>query len=250
MAKLNTKREKGRGWTASTFLPEGGSHSIDMSTNLDAISENAMDEDLLDTDNTAHAALLQAASTHLIVPTADNNGGNSSGDGSHSDESAESDSGEEDDAENNTGDNGEDGGEEDSNQDQGASDDSDDDTNSTTDKEGRAQGAGGSKERSSRSRAGVVPRKKRPSIGSLSTSPSNLTRIVSATPSKKIAKKSKKTIKPKGSKGNLSSAAARQATEEAKLETAKPIVTRFLEMDNNTKLNDKLLQVFMVNGKN
>lgn len=189
-----------------------------------------MDEDLLDTDNAAHA-LLKAASTHLNVP--DNTYDHPS-DGSNSGDS-ESDSGEDDDSNHHTGDN----------DDEDLSDGSDDDIDSSADKDGRSQDVG-EKERSNRPRV-VAPRKKRPSIGSLSTSPSNLTRIVSATPSKKIAKKSKKSIKPKGSKGSLSSAAARQATEEAKLEAAKPIVTRFLEIEG-TKLNEKLLQLFVIGG--
>lgn len=211
-----------------------------MSSNLDAISESAMDEDL-DADNT----LLKVSSTHLSVPSADNNGNSS--DGSHSSDNADSDSGE-DDVDNTAGDNGEDGEDGNSSRDQDASDDSEDELDPTANKDDRSQDQG-SKDRTSRPRVGVPSRKKRPSIGSLSAPPSNLIRIVSATPTKKIAKKSKKSVKPKSSKGSLSNAAARQATEEAKLEAAKPIVSRFLELEN-PKLNEKMLQVFMINGTN
>ncbi|KAF9366835.1 hypothetical protein BGX34_003935 [Mortierella sp. NVP85] len=203
-----------------------------MPSNLDAISESAMDEDL-DADNTS---LLVASSAHLSVPSTGNNGGNSS-DGSNSSDNADSDSGEDD---NTAGDHGEDGEDEDQD-----GSDSDDEHDSTAND--RSQDSGGSKDRANRPRVGITPRKKRPSIGSLSAPPSNLIRIVSATPSKKIAKKSKKSVKPKGSKGSLNNAATRQASEEAKLEAAKPIVSRFLELEN-PKLNEKMLQVFMING--
>ncbi|KAF9405201.1 hypothetical protein BGZ94_003697 [Podila epigama] len=95
-----------------------------------------------------------------------------------------------------------------------------------------------------KSKNGVRVTKRRPSTSALSTSPSDPSKIISATPTKKITKKSKKSTKSK-SKGSL--AASRQAAEEAKLEAAKPIVSRFMEMES-TKLNDKLLQVFMING--
>ncbi|KAF9978244.1 hypothetical protein BGZ65_007073, partial [Modicella reniformis] len=212
-----------------------------MSTNLDVISENAMVEDLLDTNSTAHA-LLEATSTHLIPPTANHN--DHDHDHDHDDDGDSSGSNNSDTADSDNDNSGED------DDDQAASDDSDDeDLDPTIDKESRSsQEASGSKDRSNRSRTSAVSKKKRPSIGSLSTSPSsNLARIVSATPTKKIAKKTKKTIKSKSSKGSLSSIAARQVSEEAKLEGAKPIVSRFLELEN-TKLNDKLLQVFMING--
>ncbi|KAF9584629.1 hypothetical protein BGW38_005789 [Lunasporangiospora selenospora] len=101
-------------------------------------------------------------------------------------------------------------------------------------------------------RTSATPKKKRPSSSS-STTTSNASSASTSSKSgtasgKKIMKKSKKTVKPKGSKGSLSTAAARQATEEAKLEAAKPIVSQFLELEN-TKMNDKLLQVFMINGR-
>ncbi|KAG0346784.1 hypothetical protein BG004_000826 [Podila humilis] len=93
---------------------------------------------------------------------------------------------------------------------------------------------------------GSNPRQKKKRSSSLSTSPSDPSKLISATPTKKITKKSKKSVKSKSSKGSLN-ATARQASEEAKLEAAKPIVSRFLDMEN-TKMSDKLLPVFMING--
>ncbi|KAF9116659.1 hypothetical protein BGX27_000578 [Mortierella sp. AM989] len=243
MAKLGSKREHVRGWTASTFLPDGES-----STSLDAISENAMDEDLLQDDETAQDVFgIKTAS--LNVPFAREDLDGSDSDAVDSDSVSDSDDDDDDDDGNYDDNSDEDNDhnlaeddEDDSSQDQGTSEDSDEDIENTAD------GSSKSSERigvPKRSRTGIASRKKR--TGSLSTSPSNPSKLISATPTKKITKKSKKCVKAKSSKGSLSSAAARQATEEAKLEAAKPIVSRFLELEN-TKLNDKLLQVFMISG--
>ncbi|KAG0313922.1 hypothetical protein BGZ99_008497 [Dissophora globulifera] len=260
MAKLSSKREKGRAWTSNTFLPESGSHS----TNLDAISENddAMDEDL-DDDNPVQVHL--GASAPRLTTSMDDDsssngssgsGGNSSDDQDDNDDNDDDDSGRRSANHNGDRDDDDDGdddddddAEKDPSQDQGASDDSDDDIEMTTNEtNGNGQEhSSGRMDIPRRSRTGLAPKKKRTSIGSLSTSPSNPSKIVSATPSRKITKKSKTSVKPKTSKGCLSSSAARQATEEAKLDAAKPIVSRFLELEN-TKLNDKLLQLFMIPG--
>ncbi|KAF9351512.1 hypothetical protein BGX26_010501 [Mortierella sp. AD094] len=242
MAKLGSKREHVRGWTASTFLPDGESSTSPSSspTTLDAISENAMDEDLLQDDEAAQS-LLGATTNNLASQTGDADGSGS--DAVDSDSENEDDYDDDDD----DGDHDDQNHEEDdgsgSSQDQGTSEDSDDDPESIAD-----QGEGSSEPRErigvpKRSRTGVASKKR---SGSLSTSPSNPSKLISATPTKKITKKSKKSVKSKSSKGLLSTAAARQASEEAKLEAAKPIVSRFLELEN-TKLNDKLLQVFMIN---
>ncbi|KAF9276458.1 hypothetical protein BGZ68_010005 [Mortierella alpina] len=230
MAKLSAKRDKGRGWTASTFLPESaaGSLSMDMATNLDVISENAMDEDQLESADIPEICFVKSADE-------DNSNGSSSGSSSGAGESDEDQ--DHDDRDDHDDD------EDESSQDQGTSEDSDDDLEPLTD-EGALKDLGGRIDVPKRARTGLAARPKK---ASLSTSPSNSSKIISASPTKKITKKSKKTVKPKGSKGSLSTAAARQATEEAKLEAAKPIVSRFLELEN-TKLNDKLLQVFMING--
>ncbi|KAF8941630.1 hypothetical protein BGZ58_003660 [Dissophora ornata] len=252
MAKLSAKREKGRAWTASTFLPDSGLHSIDLSTNLDAITENAMDEDF-DDDCAAHTAF-DNPSVRLTTSSTDEDSSSNGSSNSSENSSDEHDEHDEDidDIGHNTrrkenhGDGEED--EEDSSQDQGTSDDSDEDVEMTTaDSDIPHERRGRMDHLSKRSRTGLASKKKRGSVGSLSTSPSNPSKTVSATPTKKITKKSKKCVKPKSSKGSLSTAAARQATEEAKLEAAKPIVSRFLELEN-TKLNDKLLQVFMIHG--
>ncbi|KAF9182283.1 hypothetical protein BGZ51_004836 [Haplosporangium sp. Z 767] len=237
MGKLTSKREKGRAWTASTFLPDssaGGSHSMDMSTNLDAISENVMDEDQDDSSDNQNTFLNTAGL--IDEDSSDNDHSSNSSDGVESDE-------ETDDQELKRDYEDEDEDDRESNQNQSASDDSDEDLETLTD-----EGASDRIDVPKRSRTGLAAKTKKSMIATLSTSPSNTSKVVSATPTKKITKKSKKTVKTKGSKGCLSTAAARQATEEAKLEAAKPIVSRFLELEN-TKLNDKLLQVFMINGR-
>ncbi|KAF9985174.1 hypothetical protein BGZ75_003265 [Mortierella antarctica] len=231
MAKLSAKRDKGRGWTASTFLPDStlasaaGSLSMDMATNLDAISENAMDEDQLESADIPEICFIKSADE-------DSSNGSSSGSSSGAGESDE----DQDHVDH-------DDDEDESSQDQGTSEDSDDDLEPLSD-DGISKELSGRINVPKRARTGLAAGPKK---AALSTSPSNPSKIISATPTKKITKKSKKTVKPKGSKGSLSTAAARQATEEAKLEAAKPIVSRFLELEN-TKLNDKLLQVFMING--
>ncbi|KAI7829725.1 hypothetical protein BC939DRAFT_319928 [Gamsiella multidivaricata] len=235
---MAAKKEKGRAWTASTFLPETASHT----TNLDAISEDAVDEDMLDDEDTAQN-ILNISSSRLHISSADDDSSSNGSSSGHSSDAAESDDNDENDADAHAHDHDDDD-EGNSSQDQGTSEDSDDDMENVADRVGSAQEHNGRKDTSKRSRTGLPIKKKRASIGSLSTSPS---KIVSATPTKKITKKSKKSVKAKSSKGSLSTAAARQATEEAKLEAAKPIVSRFLELEN-TKLNDKLLQVFMING--
>ncbi|KAF9394949.1 hypothetical protein BGX21_010161 [Mortierella sp. AD011] len=242
MAKLGSKREHLRGWTASTFLPDGESSPTSSSspTTLDAISENAMDEDLLQDDEAAQI-LFSTTTDNLDSQTGDAEGSGSDAVDSDSDNE---DDGDDDDE---SGDHNDQSHEEDddsgSSQDQGTSEDSDDDLESIAD---QGEGSSESTGRISvpkRSRTGVASKKR---SGSLSTSPSNPSKLISATPTKKITKKSKKSVKSKSSKGALNST-ARQASEEAKLEAAKPIVSRFLELEN-TKLNDKLLQVFMING--
>ncbi|KAF9556853.1 hypothetical protein EC968_007930 [Mortierella alpina] len=236
MAKLTAKRDKSRGWTASTFLPDStlssaaGSLSMDMATNLDAISENAMDEDQLESADIPEICFIKSADD-------DSSNGSSSGSSSGAGESDE-DQDHNDHDDHDDPDDDEDG----SSQDQGTSD-SDEDLEPLSD-DGVLRELAGRIDVPKRARTGLAARPKK---AALSTSPSNPSKIISATPTKKITKKSKKTVKPKGSKGSLSTAAARQATEEAKLEAAKPIVSRFLELEN-TKLNDKLLQVFMING--
>ncbi|KAF9199883.1 hypothetical protein BGZ49_009951 [Haplosporangium sp. Z 27] len=227
MAKLGSKREHVRGWTASTFLPDNDSTST-----LDAISENAMDEDLPQDDDTAQIISASSISNNSIPRIDEEIDGSGSEDiNSDSDNDEDYDDDDDDDESN-------------SSQDQGTSEESDDEQENAVDQEDESSGSSARIGVPKRSRTGVTSKKKR--AGSFSTSP-NSSKLISATPSKKITKKSKKSVKSKSSKGSLSSSAARQATEEAKLEAAKPIVSRFLELEN-TKLNDKLLQVFMING--
>ncbi|KAF8976040.1 hypothetical protein BGZ46_008638 [Entomortierella lignicola] len=227
MAKLGSKREHVRGWTASTFLPDNDSTST-----LDAISENAMDEDLPQDDDTAQIISASSISNNSIPRIDEEIDGSGSEDiNSDSDNDEDYDDDDDDDESN-------------SSQDQGTSEESDDEQENAVDQEDESSGSSARIGVPKRLRTGVTSKKKR--AGSFSTSP-NSSKLISATPSKKITKKSKKSVKSKSSKGSLSSSAARQATEEAKLEAAKPIVSRFLELEN-TKLNDKLLQVFMING--
>jgi hypothetical protein len=183
-----------------------------------------MDEDQLESSDIPEICFITSADEHSSNGSSS---GSSSGTG-ESDEDQDHDDDDDDDG---------------SSQDQGTSDDSDDDLEPLSD-DGVLKELGGRIDVPKRTRTGLAARPKK---AALSTSPSNPSKIISATPTKKITKKSKKTVKSKGSKGSLSTAAARQATEEAKLEAAKPIVSRFLELEN-TKLNDKLLQVFMING--
>ncbi|KAI1306467.1 hypothetical protein EDD11_004737 [Mortierella claussenii] len=259
MARLTSQREKGRNWTANTFLPdnnkgaEGGVHSIDMTITsaLHAITEDAMDEDMLDTVNGNSGILSSTKSNarHATSSFADEEfSSNSNSDGAESpEEEEEEDHGGEEDENDDEEEDEEEGS---SSQDQTTSEDSSDNTSDDQEDEDEDSSSNNQNAEHRSTRIDVPKRSsrtglKKKRVASLSTSPSS--KIVSATPTKKITKKSKKSVKPKSSKGSLSTAAARQATEEAKLEAAKPIVSRFLELEN-TKLNDKLLQVFMING--
>ncbi|KAG0098953.1 hypothetical protein BGZ93_009746 [Podila epicladia] len=240
MAKLNIKKDQTRGWTIEKFMPEStitsnGTHPMDIS-NLDAISED-QEADLAPGPNSASSS------------SGNNNNDNIRQSHSHSDISNSSE--EEinsDDDHDMEGDatskrDGQHGNGSSSNNDD--DDDQEESEHSTTDEseEEPDHNQNGNLD-IPKSKNNLRLKKKRAS--SLSTSPSDPSKVVSATPTKKITKKSKKSVKSKSSKGSLS-ASSRQAAEEAKLEAAKPIVSRFLEMEN-TKLNDKLLQVFMISG--
>jgi hypothetical protein len=257
MVKNTAKREKSRAWTPSTFSPDG--HGQGLSSPLQAISEHAMDEDLIDTTITPTPPGVTII--HSALSTTSENNKNRSSDINGS--SGESDNEVDDDKDIDSQDNGDnDGSDEDdhrdsrhdseddsssSSQDHETSDDSDESADANSD-ESVLRRLSQRIDAPKRNRSGSIGNKAKKVAVGLSTSPSTSTpKIVSATPTKKITKKSKVSVKPKSSKGSLSSAAARQATEEAKLEAAKPIVSRFLELEN-TKLNDKLLQVFMING--
>ncbi|KAF9439173.1 hypothetical protein BGZ76_010072 [Entomortierella beljakovae] len=233
MARLGPKKEHARGWTANTFMPDHDSPST-----LDAISENAMDEDLLQVEDAAQA-LLESTADNMTTLSSNNDMEDDEVDQNENDSENEEGTDEDDDDQSHTEEDEEDDDGE-SSQDQGTSEDSEDDV------EGTVEQNDDNSERINmpkRSRTGTASKKKKTS---LSTSPSNSSKVVSATPTKKITKKSKKTIKSKGSKGTLNGG-GRQVNEEAKLEAAKPIVSRFLELEN-TKLNDKLMQLFMING--
>ncbi|KAG0073660.1 hypothetical protein BGZ90_011414 [Linnemannia elongata] len=262
MVKNTAKREKSRAWTPSTFTSDG--HGQGHSSPLQAISEHAMDEDLIDTTPIAPGVTI----IHSALSTDSNNNKNRSSDingsSGESDDYKDDDNDEDEDIDSHDNDDNDDDDDDDnddrddnhhdsegdsssSSQDHEASDDSDENADANSD-ESVLRRLSQRIDAPKRNRSGSIGNKaKKVAIG-LSTSPSNSSsKVVSATPTKKITKKSKVSVKPKSSKGSLSSAAARQATEEAKLEAAKPIVSRFLELEN-TKLNDKLLQVFMING--
>ena len=268
MVKNTAKREKIRAWTPSTFTSDG--HGQGHSSPLQAISEHAMDEDLIDTTPIAPGVTI----IHSALSTDNNNNNNnnnnnknrcsdineSSGesddhkDDDDDDEDEDVDSHDNDDNDDDDDDNRDDNrhdSEDDSSgssQDHDTSDDSDESADANSD-ESVLRRLSQRIDAPKRNRSGSIGSKAKKVAVGFSTSPSNSSsKIVSATPTKKITKKSKVSVKPKSSKGSLSSAAARQATEEAKLEAAKPIVSRFLELEN-TKLNDKLLQVFMINGR-
>ncbi|KAG0053299.1 hypothetical protein BGZ83_001338 [Gryganskiella cystojenkinii] len=260
MTKLSTKRDKSRGWTASTFLPDNspGLNSMEISSNLDVISEDSMDEDS-PVDNNITTTITPAG-----VVIVHQNGGNSKHNFNGSTSRSSSGQGESDDDDDNDHDfdsdeekHGDEDEEEDedghssSSQERGTSDSeqSEEDSSSATENDGVDMDNNNRSESSKRSHTGNRVKKSNGSNGAsaLSTSPSSSSKVVSATPTRKITKKSKKSVKAKGSKGALSSAAARQATEQAKFEAAKPVVSRFLDAEN-TKLNDKLLQVFMTPG--
>lgn len=261
MVKNTAKREKSRAWTPSTFSSDG--HGQAHSSPLQAISEHAMDEDLIDTTTTPGVTIIHSA----LSTTSENNKNRSSDINGSSGESDDHKDGDDDDDEDegiDSHDNGDnDGSDEDdhrdnrqdseddsssSSQDHETSDDSDESADANSD-ESVLRRLSQRIDAPKRNRSGSIGNRAKKAAVGLSTSPSSPSpKIVSATPTKKITKKSKVSVKPKSSKGSLSSAAARQATEEAKLEAAKPIVSRFLELEN-TKLNDKLLQVFMINGK-
>ncbi|KAK3824308.1 MAG: hypothetical protein J3R72DRAFT_458293 [Linnemannia gamsii] len=266
MVKNTAKREKSRAWTSSSFTSDGHPHS----STLHAISENAMDEDVIDSSSIfssppstgvtiIHSALSTTTSssppTHKIKNNnnrSDINGNSGDSDNNEDDDedtdSHDNDDNEDDndnDAEHNSDD--EDDSSSSSSQDHETSDDSDECSETLSADENALLKLSKRIDAPKRNRSGSIGNKAKKVAMGLSTSPSNPSKIVSATPTKKITKKSKVSVKPKSSKGSLSSAAARQATEEAKLEAAKPIVSRFLELEN-TKLNDKLLQVFMING--
>ncbi|KAG0211044.1 hypothetical protein BGX28_008614 [Mortierella sp. GBA30] len=237
MAKLSTKRDKPRGWTASTFLPESslvsaaGSLSMDMSTNLDAITENIMDEDQDSTD-IPEICFTKSADE-------DSNGNSSSGsNGTSSGNSSGAGESDEDQDHDDVDDEDEDG----SILDPISSDESDDGDSEVTNDNGTNSGG---MDIPKQSRTGLTSRPKKLATA-LSTSPSDPSKTISATPTKKITKKSK-TIKAKGSKGSLNKTSAYKFTEEQKLEQGKPVVSRFLELEN-TKLNDKMLHVFMISG--
>ncbi|KAF9911450.1 hypothetical protein EC991_003706 [Linnemannia zychae] len=268
MVKNTAKREKSRAWTPSTFATDGHTHS----STLHAISENAMDEDLIDTSPSTgvtiiHSALSTTTSSSSPLPSINNSkstlrdinesSGDSDDKNGDDDEDLDSydnddngdhgDNGDDDDLDTgHTSDDDQDDNSSNSSQDHETSDDSDESSETLSADESALLKLSRRIEVPKRNRSGSIGNKAKKVAVSLSTSPSN-PKIVSATPTKKITKKSKVSVKPKSSKGSLSSAAARQATEEAKLEAAKPIVSRFLELEN-TKLNDKLLQVFMING--
>ncbi|KAF9318110.1 hypothetical protein BG003_011764 [Podila horticola] len=244
MAKLNIKKDKTRGWTIEKFMPEStiptnGAHPMDISSNLDAISE----------DQEADLASGSNASTASSGNNNNNNNNNFRQPHSHSDNSNSSEeeinSDDDHDMEGNSTSKRDQHGNGSSSSNNDDDDDQEESEHSTTDE---------SEEEPDHSQNGRLdipksknnPRLKKKRASSLSTSPSDPSKVVSATPTKKITKKSKKSVKSKSSKGSLSTS-SRQAAEEAKLEAAKPIVSRFLEMEN-TKLNDKLLQVFMING--
>ncbi|KAF9924963.1 hypothetical protein FBU30_005179 [Linnemannia zychae] len=256
MVKNASKREKNRAWTTSTFSSDG--HSVP----LHAISENAMDED---TPSNASKVTIIHSALSITSSLPDSNYNNNSGDFNGNSEDSDDHIDDEDDSHDqgtDSHDNDDDDDDDDdsdsrehhsdddssssSSQDHDHSDDSDDAADAHTD-EGMLRRLSRRIDVPKRTRSGSIGSKSKKVAAGLSTSPSNPSKIVSATPTKKITKKSKVSVKPKSSKGSLSSAAARQATEEAKLEGAKPIVSRFLELEN-AKLNDKLLQVFMING--
>ncbi|KAF9132360.1 hypothetical protein BGW39_000299 [Mortierella sp. 14UC] len=265
MVKNTAKREKSRAWTPSTFTSDGHAHS----STLHAISENAMDEDPIEVSPSStgvtiiHSALSTTISSTSPLPSIknknnniayDNNGSSGDSDDKNGDDDEDVDShdneGNEDDDDLDAGHNSDDDQDDNSSsssQDHETSDDSDESSETLTADENALLKLSRRIDAPKRNRSGSIGNKAKKVAVGLSTSPSNPSKIVSATPTKKITKKSKVSVKPKSSKGSLSSAAARQATEEAKLEAAKPIVSRFLELEN-TKLNDKLLQVFMING--
>ncbi|KAG0294830.1 hypothetical protein BGZ96_000401 [Linnemannia gamsii] len=260
MVKNTAKREKSRAWTPSTFSSDG--HGQAHSSPLQAISEHAMDEDFIDTTTTTtpgvtiiHSAL-STTSENNKSRNSDTNWSSGESDDHKDDDDDDDDESEDIDSHNNGGsdendhrDNRQDSEDDSSSssQDHETSDDSDESADANSD-EGVLRRLSQRIDAPKRNRSGSIGNKAKKFAVGLSTSPSNPSpKIVSATPTKKITKKSKVSVKPKSSKGSLSSAAARQATEEAKLEAAKPIVSRFLELEN-TKLNDKLLQVFMING--
>ncbi|KAG9064551.1 hypothetical protein KI688_002809 [Linnemannia hyalina] len=264
MVKNTAKREKSRAWTPSTFTSDG--HGQGHSSPLQAISEHAMDEDLIDTTPIAPGITI----IHSALSTDNNNNNNSNNNKSHSgdingssgesdDHKDDGDDEDEDDVDSHGNDDNDDDDDRDDNrhdseddsssssQDHETSDDSDESIDANSD-ESVLRRLSQRIDAPKRNRSGSIGNKAKKVAVGLSTSSSNSSsKIVSATPNKKITKKSKVSVKPKSSKGSLSSAAARQATEDAKLEAAKPIVSRFLELEN-TKLNDKLLQVFMING--
>ena len=262
MAKLNIKKDKTRGWTIEKFMPEStiiassnGTHPMDISSNLDAISED-QEADLTTGSNSSSSFSSNNNNRNNNNNNTSNNNNNNNNSNfrqshSHSDNSNSSED------DNHSDDDHDMEGVSSSKRDRrqhtttNSNDDEDDDEDddqeesehSTTDE---------SEEEPDHQQNGRLdipksknnPRLKKKRASSLSTSPSDPSRVVSATPTKKITKKSKKSVKSKSSKGNLSSS---RQPEEAKLEAAKPIVSRFLEMEN-TKLNDKLLQVFMISG--
>jgi len=258
MVKNSSKREKSRAWTPSTFASDS-SHS----STLHAISENAMDEDIpADPQSSSPGVTI----IHSALSTNNSSNGHAAGDinGSrqdsddHKDNNNDSDDEDADSHDSDDDDQDEeeeevehesDGNSSSSSQDHETSDDSDESPEAITD-ESMLRKLSQRIDAPKRTRSGSIGnsniKSKKAATSALSTSPSSKM-VVSATPTKKITKKSKVSVKPKSSKGSLSTAAARQATEEAKLEAAKPIVSRFLELEN-TKLNDKLLQVFMING--
>ncbi|KAF8944920.1 hypothetical protein BGZ47_003504 [Haplosporangium gracile] len=271
MVKNTAKREKSRTWTPSTFTTDGNGQGH--SSPLQAISEHAMDEDFINTTpitpgvTIIHSAL-SSTSENNNSNNNNNNSNNRSGDSNGS--SGESDDhrddvDEDEDVDSHDNDNNDDNDDSDDNDDRDDNRrDSEDDSSSSSQDHETSDDSDESADANSdesvlrrlsqridapkRNRSGSVGNKaKKVAVGLLISPSASSSKIVSATPTRKITKKSKVSVKPKSSKGSLSSAAARQATEDAKLEAAKPIVSRFLELEN-TKLNDKLLQVFMISG--
>lgn len=253
MAKLNIKKDKTRGWTIEKFMPEStitassnGTHPMDISSNLDAISED-QEADLTAGSNSSSSFSSNNNNRNNNNNTATSNNNNFRQSHSHSDNSNSSED------DNHSDDDHDMEGVGSSKRDRrqhtsaNSNDDEDDDQeeseHSTTD-ESEEEPDHHQNGRLDIPKSKNNPRLKKKRASSLSTSPSDPSKVVSATPTKKITKKSKKSVKSKSSKGNLSSS---RQPEEAKLEAAKPIVSRFLEMEN-TKLNDKLLQVFMISG--
>ncbi|KAG0034976.1 hypothetical protein BGZ81_001925 [Podila clonocystis] len=243
MAKLNIKKDKTRGWTIEKFMPEStiasnGAHPMDISSNLDVISED-QEADLAPGSNSASSS------------SGNNNNNNNTFRQSHSHSDNSNSSEEEINSDDDHDMEGSSTSKRDRQNGNGSSSNNDDDDDQEESEHSTTDESEEEPDHNQNSRLDIPksknnPRLKKKRASSLSTSPSDPSKVVSATPTKKITKKSKKSVKSKSSKGSLSTS-SRQAAEEAKLEAAKPIVSRFLEMEN-TKLNDKLLQVFMISG--